>query len=181
LDAVPYFTEVYDCYVKQIYAYCLRRLPPGEAQDAAADVFTVVWRRWEDRPVHDEILPWIYGIARNVVSNHHRTIRRRANLIQRLVGLRPSGDPDPESTALVNSEHVDVLRALSKLSANDQETLRLVEWEGLSRDEVAVIFGVSRSAIDQRMSRAQRRLGTLLRADVAPGLAPSAIRFEGRQ
>jgi predicted DNA-binding protein (UPF0251 family) len=52
--------------------------------------------------------------------------------------------------------------ALEKLPDKDREILRLVAWECLSREQVAAMFFVSRSAIDQRISRAYKRLGRTL-------------------
>ena len=177
------FDEVYDTHARQIYAYCLRRTTLVDAQDVTADVFTVVWRRWADRPADDEIVPWIYGIARNVLANRNRSVRRRARLASKLTGLRSSGDSDyvasdPESSVVLRSEHEEVLKALSKLSTTDQETLRLVGWEELTRDQVALMFGVTRAAIDQRISRAYRRLGDLLRADLSSTITAPATATE---
>ena len=55
-----------------------------------------------------------------------------------------------------------LLDALARLPEKDQEILRLIEWEGLSREQVAEMYFVSRAAIDQRISRAYRRLGRTL-------------------
>ena len=162
------FTRLYEEHLGRLHAYCLRRLSPADAQDATAEVFTTVWRRWADRPVEAELLPWIYGIARKVVANGNRSSRHRHRLTTKLVGISPLAETGPEAIIVLGSEHEQVLHALSKLSETDQETVRLVEWEGLSRDEVAEVFGVSRAAIDQRMSRAYRRLERLLEGHPPP-------------
>lgn len=179
-DRSPDFAELYDAHIRHIYAYCLRRTTPSDAQDAAADVFIVVWRRWADRPNDAEVVPWIYGIARNVLANRNRAIRRQLRLTQKLIGLRSVADVSPEPAIVQRAEHDELLDALSKLSPVDQETLRLVEWEGLGREQVAGMFGVTRAAIDQRISRAYRRLAHLLRADLAPTMAPTGTREESR-
>ena len=48
--------------------------------------------------------------------------------------------------------------------------LRLVEWEGLSREQVAEMMFVSRAAIDKRMARAYKKLARHL------GVKDSAVR-----
>ena len=63
------FQQMYDTYGARIQAYCFRRLPSADANDAAAETFTVAWRRIDDAPEPDRHLPWLYGIARNVVWN----------------------------------------------------------------------------------------------------------------
>jgi hypothetical protein len=39
------FREAFDNYFDAITRYCLRRLPQSNANDAAASVFVVVWRK----------------------------------------------------------------------------------------------------------------------------------------
>ena len=175
------FAALYQSHIREIYAYCLRRIPEQDAQDAAAEVFMVVWRRRADLPPGDAALPWIYGIARNIVSNRRRSVRRSGRLEARLRGLR--------SVSHVGQDEADrcadrslVLAALSKLSEREQETIRLIEWEGLDRGQVASLFGVSRAAIDQRLSRAYKKLERLLpddptgltRTDGHPASGPTA-------
>ena len=63
------FRSVYAAHHGAVRDYCFRRLPVADANDASAEVFLVVWRRIDDVPSGDDAaLPWLYGIARNVVS-----------------------------------------------------------------------------------------------------------------
>lgn len=177
------FSDSYDAYLHRVYAYFVRRGPAEDAHDATADTFVVVWRRWQTRPTDDDLLPWIYGIARNVLANRNRTLRRQGRLVQKLTGAPALTEPNPPDAVLtLRSEHDDVLRALSRLSAVEQETLRLIEWEGLTREQVAMVFDVSRAAIDQRVSRAHRRMERLLRSE-SPSTesAPTRTSAKGRR
>ncbi len=56
------------------------------------------------------------------------------------------------------SEHEAVVAALGRLPEKDREIILLVEWEGLSREKVAEMMYLSRSAIDKRMARAYKRM-----------------------
>lgn len=174
------YSQAYDAHSKDIYAYFLRRVPAEDAQDAVAETFVVVWRRWHESPADDQVLLWIYGVARNVLANHKRSIARQTRLKQKLLGS-PSTRTFAASGAESRSEQDRVLEALSKLSATDQETLRLLEWEGLSREQVAELFGVSRAAIDQRVSRAYRRMGQQLSSEVSSSPMPSAPKTAGAE
>ncbi len=51
-------------------------------------------------------------------------------------------------------QHERLIAALEKLSDKDRDILRLVEWEGLTREQVAEMFFIPRVAIDQRITRA---------------------------
>ena len=56
----------------------------ADAADVTAETFLVAWRRYDDAPPGDG-RPWLFGIARHVLANHHRSGRRRDRL-----GLRPA-------------------------------------------------------------------------------------------
>ncbi len=160
------FVALYEAHIAEIYAYCLRRTGEHDAQDAAAEIFTIVWRRRADMPPGDEVRPWIYGVARNVLANRRRSARRRLRLEARLKGLRPVEAVAPDAGIERRSDQEMVLKALERLPEKDREVIRLVEWEGVTRVQVARMFGVSRAAIDQRLLRAYRKLGRLLPDEV---------------
>lgn len=152
------FERLYHEHVQAVYAYCLRRTSREEAKDATADVFAVAWRRWADVPNDGGALPWLYGVARNVLRDRSRSIRRRDRLTVKIGSQPPEHAEGPEPQVVRSTEHEEVLAAIAKLSTKDQEMIRLVEWEGLSREQVADMMFVSRAAIDKRMTRAYKKL-----------------------
>jgi len=156
------FDEVYRLYAPEILAYCARRVSREEAMDAASEVFVVALRRIEKVPAGDEALAWLYGTARNVLRNRARTTRRQRRLAAKVASHENHSVPGPETQVVRNEEHQALIKAMSQLSDKDQEIIRLVQWEGLSRETVAEMFFVSRAAIDQRISRAYKRLGRTL-------------------
>ncbi len=156
------FESLYRAHAADVLGYCARRVGRHDAQDAASEVFVVALRRIDDVPHGDEALPWLYTVARNVVRNRDRASRRRLRLTTKLHSTSERSVPGPEPQVVRNEEHRDLVRALDSLPTKDQEVLRLVEWEGLSREQVADMFFVSRAAIDQRISRAYKKLSRTL-------------------
>lgn len=156
------FEALYRAHACAVHAYCLRRTTVEEAKDATSEVFVVAWRRFENVPQGEETLPWLYGVARNVVANRARSLHRRDRLTTKIASQHEGTVPGPEPQIVRNEEHQDLVRALSRLSDKDQEILRLVEWEGLSRQQVADMFYVSRAAIDKRISRAYKKMAHTL-------------------
>ncbi len=156
------FDLLYKAYAEAIRGYCLRRLGVEDAGDATADVFVVVWQRLADCPEGDEARPWIYGIARNVVSNRRRANERSVVLLRAVRSIQPRDHPGPESLVVRRAEYRELDTALAKLPARYREALILSEWDGLDRETIAHIEGVSRAAIDQRISRAYRKLARLM-------------------
>jgi RNA polymerase sigma-70 factor (ECF subfamily) len=156
------FEALYREHAHDVHGYCLRRTSSEEAKDATSEVFVVAWRRFEDVPHGDEALPWLYGVARNVLANRARSFRRRDRLAAKAAVHHDETVPGPEPQIVRNEEHDELLRALSRLPDKDQEILRLVEWEGVGRDKVAEMFFVSRAAIDKRIARAYKKMAKIL-------------------
>ena len=151
------FDALYRDHHQQVVAYCIRRLPRAEAEDAAAEVFAVAWRRLDEVP-EGEALPWLYGVSQRVVSNHWRSTRRRRRLVGKLGGLGSNPAESPEVQLVRSEEHEQLLEALGRLRWADQEVLRLVTWEQLSHHEIAELLEISEAAVGQRVSRARKRL-----------------------
>ena len=180
LAVEPLFEALYEAHGRAILAYALRRLPnAADAEEAAAETFVVAWRRLGDRPSTDDALPWLYAIARRVVANHHRAAERRDRLIDRVRDRAVS-----EVTAGHQAESL-VMDVLMEMRADDRELLRLVAWEGLSHDEIAVVLGISPNAVAIRLHRARIRFQHVLadrRSMDLKGSAPSRTltRAKGR-
>ena len=147
------FDHLFDSNYNAIFRYCARRLGPTDAEDAAADVFAVAWRRIEDMPEGDARKAWLFGVAHRVVGSQYRSRQRRNRLSARLEQTTPQG-PGTSS----DGEFDDLLSALEQLSRTDQELLRLSSWDGLSRAEIAQVLGIKENAVDQRLHRARARL-----------------------
>lgn len=160
--AVQRFEEVYREYASDVLAYCARRVSREEAMDAASEVFVIALRRIEKVPPGDLTRPWLFTTARNVLRNRARAMSRQRSLTSRIWVNQPRSVPGPETQVVRNEEHQALLDAMERLSEKDREIIRLVRWEGLSRETVAEMFFVSRAAIDQRISRAYKRLGRML-------------------
>lgn len=124
------FEDLYRAHAREVHGYCLRRMSSEETKDATSEVFLVAWRRYGDVPQGDEALPCLYGVARNVLANRARSVRRRDRLAAKAAANHDPTVPGPEPQIVRNEEHAALLRALSGLPERDQEVLRLVEWEG---------------------------------------------------
>lgn len=152
------FVRLYEEYYAHVYSYCLRRTSRANAEDAAAEVFTIAWRKQSDIPQGEGALSWLYGVAYRVMSHHWRSSRRFRNLVGRIGSLRQETEPDPGEQVVRRVEDRRVLEAASRLGRADQEILRLAGWEELPHDEIADVLRISVAAVAQRFSRAKKRL-----------------------
>lgn len=157
-DAEQRFNELFERHHADVFRYCLRRLNPNDAEDIAAEVFVVAWRRFDQIPDTDMARAWLLAAAYRVVGNHYRGTARRERLSARLSGL-PSEYPEPADLPIIRREEEEaVRRALDSLGGTDRELLRLVSWDGLSHREIGVVLGLKEGAVSKRVSRAQSRL-----------------------
>ena len=150
------FRSLFAAHYPPVAAYAVRRLGRADGQEAAADVFAVAWRRLGTVPAEPDTLPWLYGVARNIVRNAERSRRRRERLAAKAASAAPatatsSPERDPE-----------VLAALGRLRATDREILRLHAWEDLGPSEIATVLNISAGAAKVRLHRARRRLAAEL-------------------
>jgi RNA polymerase sigma-70 factor (ECF subfamily) len=156
-DSSLRFDPLFEAHYDAIYRYCVRRLGRSDAEDAAADVFAVAWRRLDEMPEGDTGRAWLFGVAYRVVGNQYRSRWRRSRLSNRLVAS--SVDGSRTQVEAPQSGEIEILRtALDGLGSADQELLRLSAWDGLSRSEIAYVLGIRENAVDQRLFRARARL-----------------------
>jgi RNA polymerase sigma-70 factor, ECF subfamily len=165
------FTELYERWYGSVYAYAARRVGRESADEIAAETFLIAWRKFESLPT--EPLPWLYGVARNVVMRvlavRDREGRMLAGVVNELAistGTGPDGAGDERLS-----------EAWERLSGRDREVLALVAWEELSVAEAAMALDCSAPAFSVRLHRARRRLGRLLAAtDQTPSSQLSEVR-----
>ncbi|MET9711661.1 RNA polymerase sigma factor [Nocardiopsis alba] len=151
-----FFREHYD----DVRRYALRRLGPDQADDVAAETFSVAWRRF-DRVPRKEPLPWLYGVARNITRARSREMRRRGGLSLPHPdgGLHDPGAPDPTGAV---ADRESALQVLERLSDTDRELIMLLAWEGLEIQEAARVLGCSTPTARVRLYRARRRIERLM-------------------
>ncbi len=163
---------IYERYASHIAAYALRRSSGCDAADTVAETFLVVWRRRDVVPEEPQTLPWLYGVARRVLSNQRRSSRRQGRLWKRLASefaaLEVSVPPLEEIEELRR-----VAAALEHLSEDDAELLRLTAWEALTPSEIATVFDIAPGTARQRLSRARQRLRKQLAAADADSHRPA--------
>jgi RNA polymerase sigma factor (sigma-70 family) len=177
------FKAMYGLHFESVARYCLRRLPEQTAQDAVSEVFLTAWRRFDAMPVGDESLPWLYGVAKNVVRNANRSRHRTSRLSAKFMAQPHYPEPSPELQIVRNEEDTELVVALESLKPDDQEVLRLRAYEGLSARQISLAIGCSEEAAKKRVSRALARLrkAAAINKPVPSGISPRATQQGGEQ
>lgn len=148
------FSRMFDAHYARVLAFAERRVGRDLADEVTAETFLVAWRRLDSVPA--EPLPWLYGVARNMVRRQLRVTSRQAELPYLLARERPNVPAD-------DSEHDALWRAFEQLSDRDREILALIAWEELSVRDAAMVLNVPAPVFSVRLHRARRRLERHLR------------------
>jgi RNA polymerase sigma factor (sigma-70 family) len=156
------FGVLFERHARAIYNYLFRRCADWSvAEDLTSVVFLDAYRRRGTVRIHDgKVLPWLYGVATNVLRNQRRSLRRHAAALRRL----PPPEPQPAFGADA-AERIDaeremrtVVAALRGLPRGDRDVIALCLWSELSYADAALALGVPVGTVRSRLSRARRRL-----------------------
>lgn len=141
-----------------LLGYFERRVEPrADAADLLTETLLAAWRRADDVPADDEeARRWLFGIARNVLLNAERGVRRRRRLASRLRAVLT------DSAAPAADSGDEVRDALRRLPADLSEIVTLVHWEGLSIADAAAILGIPAATARGRYLRAKQKLRAAL-------------------
>jgi RNA polymerase sigma factor (sigma-70 family) len=151
------FEKLFAAHYWAIRAYVRRRGPSSAVDDIVAETFLVAWRRFDS--VSEDPLPWLFGVARRILANQHRTERRRGALAARLRGVNLGSELGWEPPAEMSGE---LAAAMASLSEREREALLLVAWEGLEPGRAARAAGCTPAAFRVRLHRARRRVAAQL-------------------
>ena len=122
------------------------------AQELLGDVFTAALTARAPVPhPSGSALPWLYGIAGNLVRHH---LRRKP--APTLAGRETTVDWDAVDDRLDAQSLGPRLRAaLAALTGDERELLLLVAWEQLSPSEAAAALGINPATARSRLHRAR--------------------------
>src|SRR5882757_7991932 len=165
-DDASSFAAIFDRHASAVHRYLARRAGAQIADDLTAETFLVALsRRRKFDPVHRTALPWLYGIATNLLRQHRRTEMRQYRALAR-TGVDPvliEGHADAVS-ARVTAEAMtrDLAAALARLSSGERDVLLLHAWAELTHDEIATGLGIAPTTVRTRLHRARTKIRNVL-------------------
>jgi RNA polymerase sigma factor (sigma-70 family) len=162
------FAPLFERHAVVVHRYLAAKADSTDVEDLVSETFlTAFSSRGHFDTSHLCALPWLLGIANNVLRHHWRSESRRQSRLRRVVPLTDTTDPTDQLV-----EHLDTRAnesefavAFASLSEPQRETLILIGDLGLSYEDAALALGVPIGTIRSRMNRARARLRELLGLD----------------
>ncbi|WP_027342861.1 RNA polymerase sigma factor SigM [Hamadaea tsunoensis] len=158
------FAEIVRRHRDRLWAVAMRTLHDREeAADALQDALLKAYRSAAGFRGEAAVTTWLHRIVVNACLDRVR--RRQARPTVPLPGQgEPEGHarPEPASPVVDHDTHLVVRDALQQLPEEQRAALILVDVQGYSVAEVAVILGVAEGTVKSRCSRGRARLAVML-------------------
>ena len=172
------FGRLFTRHRDRLWAVALRTMGnPHDAADGLQDGLVAAYRRAESFRGEAAVTTWLHRVVVNACLDRIRAakVRRTETLPDDLEEYRDRGSPltaagvadDPEQAAIRDDRRRALLAALATLPAEQRAALVLVDMEGHSVAEVAVMLDCAEGTVKSRCSRGRERLASLLRDRLA--------------
>jgi RNA polymerase sigma factor (sigma-70 family) len=149
----------------------------ADAEDAAQEAFVKAYAALPRFRAGAAFKPWLLTIVANEARNRRRAAGRRANLALRVASqpIRDGGAvPSPEAAAEAGEQRRLLVEAIGRLAERDRDVIACRYLLGLSEAEAADVLGVARGTVKSQLSRALRRLRSVLGEAAGPAGAEPA-------
>ena len=159
------FAAVVDRHFAEIFRYLARRVGRENAEDLGAETFIVAFSaRNRYDPSRANALPWLYGIATNLIRRHRRT---EVRMLMAYATAASQLDPDDDSSEglVARLDHAAslarVASAFADLDPDQRDALYLVAIVGLGYAEVSEALDIPVGTVHSRVARARTNLRDL--------------------
>ncbi len=148
----------FDQHGRRILLYLARRTDLQSAEDILGETFVTALVRWDSfDPDRQEPLPWLFGIASNLLHRHWRSQRRAERAMSRIA--IPGRLEDDAGERLDARRAVQaVVRELDRMRPAVRETVLLHAWAELTYEQIAEATGVPVGTVRSRLNRARAAL-----------------------
>src|SRR5262245_155867 len=121
----------------------------SESEDSVQEAFARAWQRWDKIRAYGDPEAWVRTIAYRISVSSWR------KAVSRLSAHRRSYD---DSVPGLNPDHLALITALRKISADQRQAIVLYHIVGLSVDEIAAETETPAGTVKARLARGRRAL-----------------------
>lgn len=158
------FERLYGLYEKRIFQYvCTLICDFALAEEVVGDTMLAVWHGAESFARTSRVSTWIFGIARHKALDAMRRTNKQRREVD-IGGVLDMPDPEHSPSERVQQKQIGEMtqQALATLSREHQEILRLVFFEELPYEEIAVLLSIPTNTVKTRVYYAKQRLKNCL-------------------
>jgi len=154
------FEALFERHAQNVLRYLQLRVGYDLAEELMAETFVRAFdSRQRFEPRRASALPWLYGIASNLIRMHFRTEERRLRAYRAAAGLEIQ--PGDSTEADVERVYASALApaialALARLPPAQSDVLLLHIYADLTPEEIAEALGISAGSVRKRLHRARR-------------------------
>jgi RNA polymerase sigma-70 factor (ECF subfamily) len=155
------FIELYHAYMPRICRYLSFRLQDRQqAEDLTAAVFERALKGLHTfRPEKGSFAAWLFGIARNALSDAYRRRERRDETVSLEEAAPLAAREKTAEERLLRRERMARLEScLAALPAQEQQIIALKFGAGLTNRRIAEVMGLSETNVGTILYRTVRKL-----------------------
>ncbi len=156
-DAVHSAGAAWSSFEGQLRGFVSRRVPATDVDDVLQDVYVRVHRALHTVRDAERLEAWLYRIARNVITDRYRA-RRPESPVDELPDVAGSAGPGTDEPEAEERLKAGLRAMVEDLPEPYREALLLVEYEGLTQQELAERAGLSLPGAKSRVQRARKML-----------------------
>jgi RNA polymerase sigma-70 factor (ECF subfamily) len=171
MDEQERFDAIFRLHRWSLLRFFLRRTGDRTlSEDLCATVFYEAWRRRDDIDLASrEPLPWLYGVAANVLRNQRRSRRRHEAALHRMGAPRPERDVADDIIERLDATR-EATRLIESLPRLEREVVDLCLAGDMTYTAAANRLGLPIGTVRSRLARARARAAAL-----DPDAAASAV------
>ncbi len=158
MTALPPLHELYAQHRRRALAVVRRIVhDPDEAEDVVQDVFVRLYSKDVNFDGKAACTTWLHRILVNSSINSLRARKRRGR-------LETPAEPceDPETRAVGNEQHAQLVAALEHLSEQHRLVVTLRDLRGYSYPDIARLLGLPEGTVKSALNRGRTRVARLL-------------------
>ena len=173
-DKIKEFEGVYRTYFRQIQSFCQYYLQDTDAaENAAQDVFLILWRRSDKVDFDDNIKSYLFVLAKNLCLNVLKRSQTHLKYIESVIAskqilLNEASLQHPSIDHLYEQEIQYILDStLNGMPERTKRIFQLSREEYFSYKEIAEKEQVTTKTVEYHISSALRLLRTALKGYIA--------------
>jgi RNA polymerase sigma factor (sigma-70 family) len=168
------FEPVFERHFATVYRYLRRRVGDASAEELAAETFLQAFASRERYRPHSSrsALPWLFGIATNLMLEQARRQERQRRAYDRARPVQQPEQDDRVGERLIAGEDARRIAGIvSVLPEAQREALLLHAWADLTSEEIGEALAVPAATVRSRLSRARAAVAAALTEGATPSEA----------